>query len=86
MPKKLGTNPKAEEARQRKTEKKNADKIKEEKSKQDALWADDDPKLAKKKQQKVRGFCRMKDFLFVTFYFIFSSSGRRRTQTPGTGP
>lgn len=53
MPKKMGTNSKAVEARERKAAVKQAEKMKIEKQKEDELWRDDDPKLAKKKQQKV---------------------------------
>lgn len=53
MPKKLATNSKAVEARERKAAVQQAEKVKKEKQKEDELWRDDDPKLAKKKQQKV---------------------------------
>lgn len=54
MPKKIGTNTKAVEARERKAAVKKAEHEKLEKAKEDALWADDDAKLAKKKKQKVK--------------------------------
>lgn len=53
MPKKLGLNTKAVEARERKAATKKAEQEKLERAKEDALWVDDDAKLAKKKKQKV---------------------------------
>jgi len=52
MPKKLGTNPKALEARSKKEEKKRAEQEHVEKLKEDALWADDDKQLARKQNRK----------------------------------
>uniref|UniRef100_A0A182Y739 Uncharacterized protein n=1 Tax=Anopheles stephensi TaxID=30069 RepID=A0A182Y739_ANOST len=52
MPKKMGINSKAVEARERKAEAKKAANDKAAKAAEDALWADDDKQLAKKKKQK----------------------------------
>jgi DNA-binding transcriptional regulator WhiA len=52
MPKKLGTNPKAVEARARKDEQKRVDQERSERAKEDAEWADDDKNLAKKQKRK----------------------------------
>jgi hypothetical protein len=54
MPKKLSTNSKAAEARERKAVVKQVEQVKAAKSAEDALWQDDDKNLAKKKKQKVR--------------------------------
>lgn len=51
MGKKITTNPKAIEARQRKDEKKRAEQERVEKEKEDALWVDDD-KLVNRKQNR----------------------------------
>lgn len=52
MPKKLGTNSKAVEARDRKATQKKEVQVKAAKAAEDALWADDDKQLAKKKTRK----------------------------------
>ncbi|KFB44674.1 coiled-coil domain-containing protein 124 [Anopheles sinensis] len=52
MPKKMGINSKAVEARERKAEAKKSATEKAAKAAEDALWADDDKQLAKKKKQK----------------------------------
>lgn len=52
MPKKMGINSKAVEARERKAEQKKSVSEKAVKAAQDALWADDDKNLAKKKSKK----------------------------------
>lgn len=52
MPKKLGTNSKAVEARDRKATQKKEVQAKAAKAAEDALWADDDKQLAKKKGRK----------------------------------
>lgn len=52
MPKKMGTNSKAVEARERKAEQKKSVNEKAVKAAEDALWADDDKNLAKKKSKK----------------------------------
>ncbi|XP_063705318.1 coiled-coil domain-containing protein 124 [Culicoides brevitarsis] len=52
MPKKMGINTKAVEAKERKAATKKAENDKKEKAKEDAYWADDDAKLAKKKKQR----------------------------------
>lgn len=52
MPKKIGTNPKAAEARERKAEQKQTIKEKAAKAAEDAQWIDDDKSLAKKKSRK----------------------------------
>ncbi|XP_049535835.1 coiled-coil domain-containing protein 124 [Anopheles darlingi] len=52
MPKKMGINPKAAEARERKADAKKAATEKAAKAAEDALWVDDDKQLAKKKKQK----------------------------------
>ncbi|XP_050071109.1 coiled-coil domain-containing protein 124 [Anopheles maculipalpis] len=52
MPKKMGINSKAVEARERKAEAKKAATDKAAKAAEDALWVDDDKQLAKKKKQK----------------------------------
>uniref|UniRef100_A0A182N5M1 Coiled-coil domain-containing protein n=1 Tax=Anopheles dirus TaxID=7168 RepID=A0A182N5M1_9DIPT len=52
MPKKMGINSKAVEARERKAEAKKSANDKAAKAAEDALWADDDKQLAKKKKQK----------------------------------
>lgn len=52
MPKKMGINQKAAEARERKATEKKGAQQKAAKSAEDALWADDDKQLAKKKSRK----------------------------------
>ena len=52
MPKKLSTNSKAVEARERKDEKKRADQDKLTQQKEDARWVDDDKHLQKKANRK----------------------------------
>uniref|UniRef100_A0A182W0H9 HMG box domain-containing protein n=1 Tax=Anopheles minimus TaxID=112268 RepID=A0A182W0H9_9DIPT len=52
MPKKMGINSKAVEARERKAEAKKVANDKAAKAAEDALWVDDDKQLAKKKKQK----------------------------------
>ncbi|XP_055615777.1 coiled-coil domain-containing protein 124 [Toxorhynchites rutilus septentrionalis] len=52
MPKKMGINSKAVEARERKAEAKKIANDKAAKAAEDALWADEDKQLAKKKKQK----------------------------------
>lgn len=52
MPKKLGTNQKATEARERKQTAKKSANEKAAQAAEDALWADDDKQLAKKKSRK----------------------------------
>lgn len=52
MPKKLGTNPKAAEARERKQLKKETANEKVKKNAEEALWADDDKQLQKKQNRK----------------------------------
>uniref|UniRef100_A0A182IVG4 Coiled-coil domain-containing protein n=1 Tax=Anopheles atroparvus TaxID=41427 RepID=A0A182IVG4_ANOAO len=52
MPKKMGLNSKAVEARERKAEAKKTATEKAAKAAEDALWVDDDKQLAKKKKQK----------------------------------
>ncbi|XP_053685175.1 coiled-coil domain-containing protein 124 [Sabethes cyaneus] len=52
MPKKMGINTKAVEARERKAEAKKNEKEKAAKAAEDALWVDDDKQLAKKRKQK----------------------------------
>uniref|UniRef100_A0A1L8DCR5 Putative coiled-coil domain-containing protein n=1 Tax=Nyssomyia neivai TaxID=330878 RepID=A0A1L8DCR5_9DIPT len=52
MPKKMGENTKAVEARERKAAAKKAQNEKVAKDKEDAMWQDDDKNLAKKKQRK----------------------------------
>lgn len=52
MPKKMGLNSKAVEARERKAEAKKVATEKAAKAAEDALWADDDKLVAKKKKQK----------------------------------
>lgn len=52
MPKKMGINSKAVEARERKADAKKAANEKAAKAAEDALWQDDDKQLAKKKKQK----------------------------------
>uniref|UniRef100_A0A182QWW3 HMG box domain-containing protein n=1 Tax=Anopheles farauti TaxID=69004 RepID=A0A182QWW3_9DIPT len=52
MPKKMGINSKAVEARERKAEAKKVANEKAAKAAEDALWVDDDKQLAKKKKQK----------------------------------
>ncbi|XP_062538406.1 coiled-coil domain-containing protein 124 [Armigeres subalbatus] len=52
MPKKMGINSKAVEARERKAEAKKVANEKAAKAAEDALWADDDKSMAKKKKQK----------------------------------
>lgn len=52
MPKKMGTNSKAVEARERKATQKAEKNAKASKAADDAIWADDDKNLAKKKQKK----------------------------------
>lgn len=49
MPKKMGENSKAVEARERKQQAKKATAAKEAQAKDDKLWQDDDKNLAKKK-------------------------------------
>jgi hypothetical protein len=53
MPKKLSTNSKAVEARERQATVKKFTQEKAEKAAEDALWEDNDKNLAKKKKQKV---------------------------------
>ncbi len=53
MPKKLGTNPKAEAARERKADKKREEKEKHEKQIEDSKWEDNDRRNATKQQRKV---------------------------------
>ncbi|XP_058130588.1 coiled-coil domain-containing protein 124 [Anopheles ziemanni] len=52
MPKKMGINSKAVEARERKADAKKSANDKAAKAAEDALWVDDDKQLAKKKKQK----------------------------------
>ncbi|XP_052866545.1 coiled-coil domain-containing protein 124 isoform X2 [Anopheles cruzii] len=52
MPKKMGLNLKAVEARERKAEAKKVASDKAAKAAEDSLWVDDDKQLAKKKKQK----------------------------------
>lgn len=52
MPKKLGTNPKAAEARERKQTQKKDQQEKAAKAADDALWMDDDKHVARKKNRK----------------------------------
>lgn len=52
MPKKMGLNSKAVEARERKAEQKKCVNEKAVKAAEDAMWADDDKNLAKKKSKK----------------------------------
>lgn len=52
MPKKMGINQKAAEARERKATTKKSVQEKAAKAADDALWADDDKQLAKKKSRK----------------------------------
>lgn len=52
MPKKIGTNPKALEARERKATQKKAAQDQAVRVAEDALWADDDKHAAKKKNRK----------------------------------
>lgn len=52
MPKKLGTNPKAAEARERKQLKKEETNQKVKKATEDALWEDNDKQLQKKQNRK----------------------------------
>lgn len=52
MPKKIATNPKAMEARERKATQKKAVQDQAAKAAEDALWADDDKQAAKKKNRK----------------------------------
>lgn len=52
MPKKMGLNTKAVEARERKAEQKKTVSEKAAKAAEDAMWADDDKNLAKKKSKK----------------------------------
>lgn len=54
MPKKMGINTKSVEAKERKAATQKAEQARLDKAKEDALWADDDAKLAKKKKQKAR--------------------------------
>jgi hypothetical protein len=71
MPKKLSTNSKAAEARDRKATVKKVTQEKAEKAAEDALWEDNDKNLAKKKKQKVLIFIsipsntRMRQFNFL---------------------
>ncbi|CAO1425209.1 unnamed protein product [Diamesa tonsa] len=53
MPKKLSTNTKAVEARERKATTKKVQQDAAEKNKEDAKWADDDKTLAKKQEKKL---------------------------------
>lgn len=53
MPKKMGVNSKAVEARARKEEKKKSDREKMEKEREDAYWRDDDKHVLKKEQRRV---------------------------------
>lgn len=52
MPKKLSTNPKALEARERKEEKKRVEQSRKEEAEENARWAEDDPNVLKKLQRK----------------------------------
>lgn len=52
MPKKLGINPKAAEARERKASQKKSTQEQAAKAAEDALWADDDKLAARKKNRK----------------------------------
>lgn len=52
MPKKISTNTKAVEARERKADAKKSANEKAQKDAEDRLWQDDDRNLAKKKQKK----------------------------------
>lgn len=52
MPKKLGTNPKAAEARERKASQKKDQQDKAAKAAEDALWKDNDKHLARKQNRK----------------------------------
>lgn len=52
MPKKVGTNPKALEARERKAGQKKDQQEKASKASEDALWKDDDKHLARKANRK----------------------------------
>lgn len=52
MPKKMGINQKAAEARERKATTKKSAHEKATKAAEDALWADDDKQMAKKKSRK----------------------------------
>lgn len=52
MPKKMGINSKASEARERKSTQKKDAQSKAAKAAEDALWADNDKQLAKKKSRK----------------------------------
>ncbi|XP_022240300.1 coiled-coil domain-containing protein 124-like isoform X2 [Limulus polyphemus] len=52
MPKKMGTNTKAVEARARKEEAKRAEKEKKEKAAEDALWEDNDKYVVRKQKRK----------------------------------
>lgn len=52
MPKKMGINSKAVEARARKDEKKRAEQDRIQKEKEDAYWKDDDKQLLRKAQRK----------------------------------
>lgn len=53
MPKKMGINSKAVEARERKSAEKKAQNEKKVKEAEDRLWQDDDKHLAKKQSRKV---------------------------------
>ena len=53
MPKKFGTNTKAEEVRERREAKKELEKAKQAKEEADMYWADDDKHIARKQQRKV---------------------------------
>ena len=53
MPKKLSTNPKAAEARERKEEKKKSERERIEKQKEDAYWEDNDKHVLRKQNRKV---------------------------------
>lgn len=52
MPKKIGTNPKALEARERKATQKKSAQDQVARAAEDALWADNDKQAAKKKSRK----------------------------------
>lgn len=89
MPKKMGINPKAAEARERKAEAKKSANEKAAKAAEDAYWADDDKQLAKKKKQKVVPFvppAMPSIFLLLLLIETFSAPGGRRTAQGGSGP
>ena len=53
MPKKFGTNTKAQEVRERREAQKELQKAKQTKEEADAYWADNDKHLTRKQQRKV---------------------------------